>query len=101
MFHFGLEVAPLIQSGVQHRTGVALGQDQTVPVSPLRILWIKVHLLKIEGSDNIRDRQSGTGMTILSLIDHPHCFQAKLLSDFMDLLIGHIRSLLLNYFDFC
>ena len=69
------EVAALCQSSVQCRSGMALGQHQTVAVGLLRILRVDVHFHEIEVAQQLGDVQTAARMTALCAVralDHAH-----------------------------
>ena len=83
---FHREEAPVCQSAVQARAGVALGQDEPVPIRPLGALGVHAHFLEVQISIHIRGRQASAGMTGLGTVGsgdnaltHLHSHQLELL----------------------
>ena len=89
VLHLRLKVASLIERRVVDRAGMTLGEDKPVAVFPVRVLRVDVHHIKKQGSDNIRNGQGRTGMSVLAFIDHPHGLKAELLSDLPELFVFH------------
>ena len=57
------EESPQRQGGVQAGGSVALGQDKAVPVGPLGVLGVHVHLLEVEVGEQVGGGQAAAGMT--------------------------------------
>ena len=69
------EVAALCQSSVQCRSGMALGQHQTVAVRHLRLGRVYVQFLKVQIRQHICDAQTAARMTTACTVgpfDHAH-----------------------------
>ena len=64
------EKAPFGQRRIQSRYGMALGEDETVPVRPVRPLGIDPHDIEIQDLQHIDDGQRAAGMTGLGQGDH-------------------------------
>src|SRR5271154_1922806 len=58
-----------MQRPIQQRGGVAVRQDETVPVDPLRVRWVMLHQLVIEQVSDRRATKRSAGMTGLSLFN--------------------------------
>ncbi len=56
------EESPQRQGGVQAGGSVTLGQDKAVPVLPLRVLGIHVHLFKVQVGKQVSGGQAAAGM---------------------------------------
>jgi len=62
---------------------VTLGEDKAVPVLPIRVGWVQTHDFKVEGCDDIGNREAGAGMPVLGPIDHLNHIAAKGQRDFL------------------
>ena len=62
------EEAPVGQGGVQPRSGVALGEDEAVPILLPGVLGINVHLLEKEIGEYVGGGQAAAGVAGLGAV---------------------------------
>ena len=73
------EEAPVCQGGVEPRGGVALGQDEPVPVLPLGIFRVHIQFLEIEVGKQVGGGQTSarvTGLGAVGALDDAHAHPA-------------------------
>ena len=56
------DISSFRQSRIQPRCIVSFGQNETIPILPVRPGGIDIHLLKVEISQNVRSRQGTARM---------------------------------------
>ena len=81
------------QGRVPDRAGVALAEDESVPIGPGRILRIDAEDVEVESRDNVRRRHGAAGMATLGVVRHPDDVFPEghgLLLEAVDELLGNV-----------
>ena len=85
---FHREETTMCQGGVQTGGGVALGQDETVPVFPLGVLGIYIQFLCVQISKQLSCRQAAAGVAALGAIGRFDDTHAHLAGKDLQLFLG-------------
>ena len=66
----GVKVAPAGQCRIEHRAGVAFGEDEAVPVSPAGVLGIDIQHVEVQGGHHLHRGERAAGVSSLGGVDH-------------------------------
>jgi hypothetical protein len=66
------EIASSGQDTIEQRTHVTVGEEKHIlfPAVYAELLWVDLHLIKIEGCDDVGGTQRTTGMSGLAAVNH-------------------------------